>query len=306
MYYQRLMPLNRHQKLNKQKENKMFHQTWQLRTSQWIVALLAALLVTTGMSWTVQAAAPETQTKCVQSHTVKRGENLYRIALRYNTNMRTLQQLNNISNPNRIYVGQKLCVKVGSVTTPAPAPTVPEAKPTDVQYVTALEALRVRRGPGLQHAIVGGLIKGQTATVTGISPDGNWWRILCPSGSTTGTCWVTANASLTRPVYPDQPGGHAQAAIIESVSVQVRESYPLQIVAVVRGYLPDGCTYIDRFRQLREGRSIRIELITGRNPGFCTLALVPFEQVIHLDTAGWHSGLYSVVAGDARSDFYLP
>lgn len=41
-------------------------------------------------------------------HIVVRGENLFRIALRYKTTVAILSQINNISDPTRIYVGQKI------------------------------------------------------------------------------------------------------------------------------------------------------------------------------------------------------
>lgn len=41
-------------------------------------------------------------------HIVLRGENLFRIALHYGTTIAVLSQINNISDPTRIYVGQKI------------------------------------------------------------------------------------------------------------------------------------------------------------------------------------------------------
>ncbi|MDX2140649.1 MAG: LysM peptidoglycan-binding domain-containing protein [Chloroflexota bacterium] len=45
-----------------------------------------------------------------QTHTVARGENLYRIALRYGTTVAALAAANNLSDPTRIYVGQVLVI----------------------------------------------------------------------------------------------------------------------------------------------------------------------------------------------------
>jgi LysM repeat protein len=41
-------------------------------------------------------------------HVVIRGENLFRIALHYGTTVAVLSQMNNITDPTRIYVGQKI------------------------------------------------------------------------------------------------------------------------------------------------------------------------------------------------------
>jgi len=62
-------------------------------------------------------------------HVVQAGENLYRIALLYNTSVEALASLNNITNPNTIFVGMTLQVPVtaggtgGPTTTPTGAQT---------------------------------------------------------------------------------------------------------------------------------------------------------------------------------------
>jgi LysM repeat protein len=43
-----------------------------------------------------------------RTHVVQRGENLFRIALRYGVSYPVLAQVNGIIDPNRIYVGQVL------------------------------------------------------------------------------------------------------------------------------------------------------------------------------------------------------
>jgi len=44
------------------------------------------------------------------THIVQRGDNLFRIALRYNTTVQAIANANNIANPALIYVGQKLVI----------------------------------------------------------------------------------------------------------------------------------------------------------------------------------------------------
>ena len=44
-------------------------------------------------------------------HMVKRGETLSRIATKYNTTVNVLKALNNLTDPNRIYAGQKIRIK---------------------------------------------------------------------------------------------------------------------------------------------------------------------------------------------------
>uniref|UniRef100_UPI0018F20FB1 LysM peptidoglycan-binding domain-containing protein n=1 Tax=Thermaerobacillus caldiproteolyticus TaxID=247480 RepID=UPI0018F20FB1 len=55
-----------------------------------------------------QAVATKTNT---QYYNVKPGDTLSEIAVKYKTTVQNLVRLNNIKNPNRIYVGQKLKLK---------------------------------------------------------------------------------------------------------------------------------------------------------------------------------------------------
>jgi LysM repeat protein len=52
---------------------------------------------------------------------VQRGENLFRIALRYGTTVQAIASANGIANPALIYVGQRLVIPSG--TQPSPQPT---------------------------------------------------------------------------------------------------------------------------------------------------------------------------------------
>lgn len=54
------------------------------------------------------------------THVVQRGENLFRIALRYNTTVEAIAAANNIRNPQFIYVGQKLTIPQGGGGAPSP------------------------------------------------------------------------------------------------------------------------------------------------------------------------------------------
>ena len=55
-------------------------------------------------------------------HVVQRGETLYGIAARYGTTVSAIVAANRLTNPNRIYVGQRLVIPQGSGGT-APAPS---------------------------------------------------------------------------------------------------------------------------------------------------------------------------------------
>jgi LysM repeat protein len=58
-------------------------------------------------------------------HTVQPGENLFRIAIRYNTTVAAIAQLNGITDPSRIFAGQQLTIVVGSRGAAGTPVTVP-------------------------------------------------------------------------------------------------------------------------------------------------------------------------------------
>lgn len=68
------------------------------------------------------------------THTVQPGETLFRIALRYNTTVTAIAQLNGIVNTNLIRVGQELVIPGtdgSEEPTPVPPTETPEPEPTD-------------------------------------------------------------------------------------------------------------------------------------------------------------------------------
>jgi uncharacterized protein YraI len=167
--------------------------------------------------------------------------------------------------------------------------------------VLAQQNVSIYSGPGTQFSIIGSIATGQTAKVTGVSADGNWWRVICPDNSI-GGCWVSADTNLTRPTGLD---GNADVQIVE---IQILESYPLQINAVARGHLPDaGCTTISSVNQIREGNVFKVSLKTQTDPlAFCGQILTPFEYVIPLEVGSLLAGRYIVNVNGVEASFDLP
>jgi uncharacterized protein YgiM (DUF1202 family) len=81
---------------------------------------------------------------------------------------------------------------VGATPTPVP-PTAPPATATpESAMLTANVNANVRSGPGTNYPVVGGLLEGESALVTGRNADGSWWQISLPSQSG----WI-ANSIVT-------------------------------------------------------------------------------------------------------------
>ncbi len=79
-----------------------------------LVALVVGALLLTAAPAFAAPAATAGGSGCAQFYTVQRGDNLYRIALRFNNTVFGLMQLNALPNPSFIYAGQTLCVRAGA------------------------------------------------------------------------------------------------------------------------------------------------------------------------------------------------
>lgn len=182
-----------------------------------------------------------------------------------------------------------------------------------VQFILAQETVNIRQGPGIDYPVLGRVEAGMIARVTGMNPEGTWWQVVCPDDSV-GDCWVSADPTLTTAASApatDAPPGAAPihetgAATVESIAVRTLESLPVQVEAVLRGYLPDSCTAITDLQQVREGTTFRIRMITQRTGGqVCAQALAPFEQVVALEIGGLPAGAYQVAVNDLWTSFEL-
>jgi hypothetical protein len=103
----------------------------QLSTQRWSAILLGVLsvciLAVLGTRVTVYAqgagliaaSTPRAQTFV---YTVQHGDMLWKLAERFNTTVQELVELNNIENPNLIYVGQVLVIPVSPAGSPPPTP----------------------------------------------------------------------------------------------------------------------------------------------------------------------------------------
>ena len=91
-----------------------------------VLAVMLSTMPLAALASPAEASAnPSGQGQCVY-HWVKPGETLSGIASRYGVNMWTIAQRNGISNPNRIYAGQRLLIYC---TTPKPPPPRPSKPP---------------------------------------------------------------------------------------------------------------------------------------------------------------------------------
>lgn len=95
-------------------------------------------------------------------------------------------------------------------------------------------------------------------------------------------------------------------AYVDSVEIQLLESFPLQAQAILNGNLSDGCTTIDEIRQERTDNTIALTVVTARpEDAMCTQALVPFTETVSLDIHGLSAGTYTVNVNGQTASFSL-
>jgi inhibitor of cysteine peptidase len=92
---------------------------------------------------------------------------------------------------------------------------------------------------------------------------------------------------------------------IEAVDVVVLESFPYQLRAQVRGYLPDGCTRIDQVSQTRDGNVIDVTITTLRErDAICIQRIEPVNRTIALE-GGYLPGEYVLRVNGVERRFQL-
>ena len=105
------------------------------------------------------------------------------------------------------------------------------------------------------------------------------------------------------PADPQTPLAPEMLLPVEAVEVQVLESFPVQVQAIVTGYLPDSCTELGATTQTRAGTDVTVTITVTRPAGaLCAAVITPVEQVIALD-GEFPPGSYTVTVNGLRQSF---
>jgi len=101
----------------------------------------------------------------------------------------------------------------------------------------------------------------------------------------------------------------SKQAPVESIDIKLLESFPVQAIANIQGFLPNGCYGLGNHYMTREGNqfSLVINMITLQTLSLvaCTQAIVPFEITLPLDIYGLDAGQYQLIANGVKSSFEL-
>ncbi|MCA9982384.1 MAG: hypothetical protein KDD89_16175, partial [Anaerolineales bacterium] len=88
-------------------------------------------------------------------------------------------------------------------------------------------------------------------------------------------------------------------ATVDSFEIMILESFPVQVNVAVQGSLSGSCSSLGDIRSTMEADTFTIEIdeVTQLD-AVCTMALVPFEEIVPLSVAGLPAGEYRVVVNN--------
>ena len=193
------------------------------------------------------APAPAQTSSGSVSYTVKSGDSLSAIASRYGTTVAAIAARNGISNPNLIYVGQKLTIPTSGGSAPAPAPSAPAQSSGGGTY-------RVRAGDTLSGiASRYGTTTAALAQLNGISnPNliyvGQVLRL--PGGSST-----PAPAPVTPPPAPSSGGSYTVKSGDTLSGIASRYGTTVSALAQLNGISNPNLIYVGQVLRLPNGVS---------------------------------------------------
>ncbi len=234
--------------------------------------LLALLLIGGAFAPQAFAAPPQDQA----SYVVSPGDTLTAIAARYGVSTSALARANGISNPNRIYVGQKLVIPGASNAGSSPAaPKPPSQAPATGTYIVqagdTLSKIAARYGTTVQKLM----------SLNGLTNPNLIWvgQRLKVTGTASGTA-----------VKPSVSGPVADRWIDINLSRQRLTAYQGNTAvfsSLISGGLPNTPTVVGRFKIYTKLRATRM-----RGPGY-DLPGVPYTMYFYRGYAihgtYWHS-----------------
>ena len=106
-------------------------------------------------------------------------------------------------------------------------------------------------------------------------------------------------------VFPNDPNVNQQVIFVDNLTINMMESFPVQVSVTVVGNLPDGCTRIVESKaEMIDESTFELQIFTERPEDMmCTMALVPFEETIILDVKGLPAGIYIVKGFGLENSF---
>lgn len=235
-----------------------------------LIAVLVAVLLLGAVAAPAQAAAPLSDGS---TYVVRAGDTLNAIAARFGVSPGTLAAANRISNPNKIYIGQRLTIPGRTAAPPATSPGAGTPASSGVHIVQAGETLSkiaVRYGTTVQALM----------SANGISNPNLIWvgqRLKIAKGSSSGT-----PGSATGPT-----SGRWIDINLRTQRLTAYQGSAAVFSALISGGLPATPTVVGRFRIYTKLVSTRM-----RGPGY-DLPGVPYTMYFYrgygIHGTYWHN-----------------
>ncbi len=120
---------------------------------------------------------------------------------------------------------------------------------------------------------------------------------------------ITEQPPTTAPtptLMPTPAAPVSGVAVVDSIQLEILESFPVQVNVIARGQLPDGCTRIDNITQERQDTTFTVAISTIRAAdAACAQTAVPFDEIISLEVVDLPAGTYTVDVNGVRGSFTL-
>lgn len=95
-------------------------------------------------------------------------------------------------------------------------------------------------------------------------------------------------------------------ALVDSISIEILESFPVQVRVVAVGNLQDACTGVSSVDVMKSGNTFDVSIKTSRPADMsCAQVLTPFEESFMLDVYGLPAGNYVVDVNGVTESFEL-
>ena len=142
-------------------------------------------------------------------YTIALGDTLGTVADKFGTSVDNLVEINNLSNPHLVYVGQ--VIKVDGNAAPKATPAVAQAAPVQAAPVQAAPVARVQAAPVAQTRVAAPAAQTKAAAPAAQTP--------APAAQTKAA--TPAPAAQTKPAATTTPSGSKNAAIYQAALAQV-------------------------------------------------------------------------------------
>jgi len=99
----------------------------------------------------------------------------------------------------------------------------------------------------------------------------------------------------------------SQPAFVDSIEIQLLESFPVQVHIRISGYLPTPCYQLEpvNIRFIENRFEIAVHVLPLQTLDACVQVLEPFQMTIPLDAYGLSAGHYDVQVNDQTDNFEL-